>query len=198
MNREMSVDTEKIQTRTARKGRTYDMVYIGVFVGLMAVCSWISIPTAVPFTLQTFAVFLAVTVMGGKRGTLAVVVYLLLGMAGVPVFAEFSAGPGVLFGTTGGYLIGFIFTALLMWLVERLFGRKLPVLAVSMLFGMVTYYVIGTIWFMVVYGSVNESVSLMTALGWCVVPFVIPDLIKAALALSFGNALRKPLAGLID
>lgn len=198
MNREMSVDTEKIQTRTARKGRTYDMVYIGVFVGLMAVCSWISIPTAVPFTLQTFAVFLAVTVMGGKRGTLAVVVYLLLGMAGVPVFAEFSVGPGVLFGTTGGYLIGFIFTALLMWLVERLFGRKLPVLAVSMFFGMVTYYVIGTIWFMVVYGSVNESVSLMTALGWCVVPFVIPDLIKAALALSFGNALRKPLAGLID
>lgn len=198
MNCEMSVDTEKIQTRTARKGRTYDMVYIGVFVGLMAVCSWISIPTAVPFTLQTFAVFLAVTVMGGKRGTLAVIVYLLLGMAGVPVFAEFSAGPGVLFGTTGGYLIGFIFTALLMRLVERLFGRKLPVLAVSMLFGMVMYYVIGTIWFMVVYGSVNESVSLMTALGWCVVPFVIPDLIKAALALSFGNALRKPLAGLID
>ena len=93
MNREMRVDTETIQTRTARRGKTYDMAYIGVFVGLMAVCSWISIPTAVPFTLQTFAVFLAVTVMGGKRGTLAVVVYLLLGMAGVPIFAEFSAGP---------------------------------------------------------------------------------------------------------
>ncbi len=198
MNREMRVDTETIQTRTARRGRTYDMAYIGVFVGLMAVCSWISIPTAVPFTLQTFAVFLAVTVMGGKRGTLAVVVYLLLGMAGVPIFAEFSAGPGVLFGTTGGYLIGFIFAALLMWLIERLFGRKLPVQAVSVLLGMVTYYVIGTVWFMVVYGSINEPVSLMTALGWCVIPFVIPDLVKAALALSFGNALRKPLAGLID
>ncbi len=151
MNREMRVDTETIQTRTARRGKTYDMAYIGVFVGLMAVCSWISIPTAVPFTLQTFAVFLAVTVMGGKRGTLAVVVYLLLGMAGVPIFAEFSAGPGVLFGTTGGYLIGFIFAALLMWLIERLFGRKLPVQAVSVLLGMVTYYVIGTVWFMVVY-----------------------------------------------
>ena len=124
MNREMRVDTETIQTRTARRGKTYDMAYIGVFVGLMAVCSWISIPTAVPFTLQTFAVFLAVTVMGGKRGTLAVVVYLLLGMAGVPIFAEFSAGPGVLFGTTGGYLIGFIFAALLMWLIERLFSAK--------------------------------------------------------------------------
>lgn len=194
----MHVDTETLQTRTVRRGKIYDMAYIGVFVGLMAVCSWISIPTAIPFTLQTFAVFLAVTVLGGKRGTLAIIVYLLLGMAGVPVFAEFSAGPGVLFGTTGGYLIGFIFTALLMWLFERLLGTRLPMQAVSMFLGMVTYYMIGTAWFMVVYGSVNGPVSLMTALGWCVIPFVIPDLVKAALALGFGRTLKKPLTGLID
>ncbi len=198
MNREMSVDTETIQAGTARRRKTYDMAYIGLFVGLMAVCSWISIPTAIPFTLQTFAVFLAVTILGGKRGTLAIVVYLLLGMAGVPVFAGFSAGPGVLFGTTGGYLIGFIFSGLLMWLMENLLGRNTWVQMLSMLLGMVTYYVIGTIWFMVVYGSTNGPVSLMAALGWCVIPFVIPDLVKAALALGFGNALRKPLSGLLD
>ena len=197
MNREMRVDTETIQTRTARRGRTYDMAYIGVFVGLMAVCSWISIPTAVPFTLQTFAVFLAVTILGGKRGTLAIVVYLLLGMVGVPVFAGFSAGPGVLFGTTGGYLIGFILSGLLMWLMERIADRKLWVQMLSMFLGMVTYYIVGTVWFMVVYGNTNGPVSLLTALGWCVFPFVVPDLVKAALALSFGNALRKPLARLV-
>ncbi len=197
MNREMRVETENIQTREVRRGKTYDMAYIGLFVGLMAVCSWISIPTAIPFTLQTFAVFLAVTILGGKRGTLAIVVYLLLGMVGVPVFAGFSAGPGALFGTTGGYLIGFIFSGLLMWLMERIADRKLWVQMLSMLFGMVTYYVVGTVWFMVVYGNTNGSVSLLTALGWCVFPFVVPDLVKAALALSFGNALRKSLARLV-
>lgn len=198
MNREMRAEAEKIQTGSVGRGKTYDMAYIGLFVGLMAICSWISIPTAIPFTLQTFAIFLAVTILGGKRGTLAVVVYLLLGMVGVPVFAGFAAGPRVLFGTTGGYLIGFIFSALLMWLMERLPGRKLWVQMLSMLLGMVTYYIVGTIWFMVVYGSTNGPVSLLTALGWCVFPFVIPDLVKAALALGFGSALKKPLAEIME
>ncbi len=197
MNREMRAEAGNIQTGTERRRKTYDMAYIGLFVGLMAICSWISIPTAIPFTLQTFAIFLAVTIMGGKRGTLAIVVYLLLGMVGAPVFAGFAAGPGVLFGTTGGYLIGFIFTGLLMWLIESLAGRKLWAQMLSVFLGMVTYYIVGTIWFMIVYGNTNGSVSLLTALSWCVFPFVIPDLVKAALALGFGNALRKPLAGLL-
>lgn len=197
MNREVSAETGNIQAGTQRRGKTYDMAYIGLFVGVMAVCSWISIPMAIPFTLQTFAIFLAVTILGGRRGTLAVAVYLLLGLVGVPVFAEFSAGPRVLFGTTGGYLIGFIFTALLMWLMENLLGRKSWVQMLSMLLGMVTYYTVGTIWFMIVYGNTTGPVSLMTALGWCVIPFVIPDMVKAALALSFGNAIRKPLAGIL-
>ncbi len=198
MNREMSAETGNLQTGAQRRKKTYDMAYIGLFVGLMAICSWISIPTAIPFTMQTFAIFLAVMILGGKRGTLAIVVYLLLGLVGVPVFAGFSAGPGVLFGTTGGYLIGFVFSGLLMWLMERIADRKVWVQMLSMLLGMVTYYIIGTIWFMVVYGNTNGPVSLLTALGWCVFPFVIPDLVKAALALGFGNALRKPLAGLLD
>ncbi len=197
MNREMQAEAGNVQTGAQRRKKTYDMAYIGLFVGLMAICSWISIPTAIPFTMQTFAVFLAVMILGGKRGTLAIVVYLLLGLVGVPVFAGFSAGPGVLFGTTGGYLIGFVFSGLLMWLMERIADRKVWVQMLSMLLGMVTYYIIGTIWFMVVYGNTNGPVSLLTALGWCVFPFVIPDLVKAALALGFGNALRKPLAGLL-
>lgn len=198
MNREMQAEAGNVQTGAQRRKKTYDMAYIGLFVGLMAICSWISIPTAIPFTMQTFAVFLAVMILGGKRGTLAIVVYLLLGLVGVPVFAGFSAGPGVLFGTTGGYLIGFVFSGLLMWLMERIADRKVWVQMLSMLLGMVTYYIVGTIWFMVVYGNTNGPVSLLTALGWCVFPFVIPDLVKAALALGFGNALKKPLAGLLD
>ena len=97
------------------KLKTKDIVFIGIFAALMAICSWISIPTTVPFTLQTFAVFMAVGVLGGKRGTLSVLVYILLGAIGVPVFAGFAGGLGILTGSTGGYILGFLFSALIMW-----------------------------------------------------------------------------------
>ncbi len=83
-------------TAAAARSKTYDLVYIAVFAVVMAVCSWISIPAQVPFTLQTFGVFMAVGVLGGKRGTMAVLVYVLLGAVGVPVFAGFSGGIGAL------------------------------------------------------------------------------------------------------
>lgn len=106
---------------TANHSKVQSMAYIALFAVVMAVCSWISIPILeVPYTLQTFAVFLAVGVLGGKRGTLAVLVYILLGAVGVPVFAGFTGGLGYLLGNTGGYIIGFLFTALLMWLLEAL------------------------------------------------------------------------------
>ncbi|MEI3229118.1 MAG: biotin transporter BioY [Lachnospiraceae bacterium] len=92
------------------RNKTRDMVYIAIFAVLIAICSWISIPTTVPFTLQTFAVFLAVGVLGGKRGTLSILIYLLLGAIGVPVFAGFTGGIGIVLGTTGGYIIGFLFS----------------------------------------------------------------------------------------
>ncbi|MDE7199783.1 MAG: biotin transporter BioY [Lachnospiraceae bacterium] len=173
------------------------MAYIAVFAVLMAICSWISIPIVIPFTLQTFAVFLAVCVLGGKRGTLSVIIFVLLGAVGVPVFAGFSGGPHVIMGNTGGYIIGFIFAGLLMWLMERLFGRKIWVQAVSMLLGMVTYYVFGTIWFMIVYMRTTGPVGVSAVLGWCVIPFIIPDLVKAALALFLGTTLRKPLSAIM-
>lgn len=188
---------ERTAVRTSERRKTYDMAYIAVFAVLMAICSWISIPTAIPFTLQTFAVFLAVTVLGGKRGTMSVLVFVLLGAVGVPVFAGFTGGLYVILGNTGGYIIGFLFAGLLMWLMERLFGRKMWVQAVSMLLGMVTYYVFGTIWFMIVYMRTTGPVGLTAVLGWCVIPFVIPDLIKAALALFLGNTLRKPLSAIM-
>ena len=196
MDAKMTTQEQKTM-RASERRKTYDMAYIAVFAVLMAICSWISIPTTIPFTLQTFAVFLAVTVLGGKRGTMSVLVFVLLGAVGVPVFAGFTGGLYVILGNTGGYIIGFVFAGLLMWLMERLFGRKMWVQAVSMLLGMVTYYVFGTIWFMIVYMRTTGPVGLTAVLGWCVIPFVIPDLIKAALALFLGNTLRKPLSAIM-
>lgn len=175
------------------KFKTLDMVYIAVFAVLIAICSWISIPTTVPFTLQTFAVFLAVGVLGGKRGSLSVLIYILLGAVGIPVFAGFSGGFGVLLGQTGGYIVGFLFSALLMWLMEALLGKKTWVLGLSMVLGLIVCYAIGTVWFMVVYAKNTEAVELAVVLGWCVIPFIIPDLIKIGLALALSKRLGKAL-----
>ena len=108
-----------MNTMAAAKSKTYDLVYIAVFAVLMAVCSWISVPTAVPFTLQTFAVFMAVGVLGGRRGTMSVALYIILGAVGVPVFAGMTEGIGILTGTTGRYIVGFLFSALVMWAIKE-------------------------------------------------------------------------------
>ncbi|MCD7819354.1 MAG: biotin transporter BioY [Lachnospiraceae bacterium] len=184
--------TSVTNTETGRTGmKTIDMVYIAIFAALMAVCSWISIPTTVPFTLQTFGVFMAVGVLGGKRGTLAVLVYILLGAVGLPVFAGFSGGIGALLGSSGGYIIGFLFSALSMWLMEKLFGKGAVVQITSMLIGLIVCYAFGTVWFMAVYTSQTGAVGWMTVLGWCVFPFIIPDLLKVVLAYALSNRLRK-------
>lgn len=175
---------------TLAAGRTLDMVYIGVFAVIIAICSWITLPFGmVSFTMQTFAVFLTVDVLGGKRGTSAVLIYLLLGAVGVPVFAGFSGGIGVILGQQGGYLVGFFLSALVMWALERVLGKKLWSRALSMVLGLLVLYGFGTFWFMAVYTRDTGAVSLMTVLGWCVFPFVIPDGIKIALALILGNRL---------
>ena len=152
------------------KIRTVDMAYIAMFAVVMAVCAWISIPAAVPFTLQTLGVFLAVGMLGGKRGTLAVLIYLLLGAVGMPVFAGFNGGLGYMLGSTGGYIVGFLLSALTMWGFEAALGRKTWVLAVSMVLGFAVCFVFGIAWFMVVYAKDTGAIGLMTALGWCVIP----------------------------
>ena len=162
-----------------------------MFAVIIAICSWISIPSAVPFTLQTIAVFTAVGVLGGKRGAISVLLYILLGAIGLPVFAGFSGGFGVLFGSTGGYIAGFFFSALLMWGMETLWGNKKTVLISSMILGLLVCYAIGTAWFMLVYTKTTGAVSLMTVLGWCVIPFIIPDCIKIALSFILTTRLKK-------
>ncbi|MDY2593657.1 MAG: biotin transporter BioY [Oliverpabstia sp.] len=172
-----------VNTEVKSHSKTYDLVYVALFAVLIAICAWISVPTTVPFTLQTFGIFLTVGLLGGKRGSMAVLVYILLGAAGIPVFSGFTGGIGRLFGSTGGYIVGFLASALVMWALEKVMGRKTWALAIQMVLGLIVCYAIGTVWFMVVYSGTSGAVGLMTVLGWCVIPFIIPDLIKIALAL---------------
>ena len=107
--------------------------------------------------------------------------------------AGFTGGIGILLRNTGGYIIGFLFSALVMWAMEALFGKKTWVLALSMVVGLAVCYTFGTAWFMMVYAKDAGAIGVATALGWCVFPFVIPDLIKIALAM----ALSKRMAAMM-
>ena len=177
-------------TREMKKNfRTIDLVYIALGAVLITICSWISIPTTVPFTMQTFAVFFVLSALGGRRGTVSIIVYVLLGAFGVPVFAQFASGIGILLGSTGGYIVGFIFMGLVYWLIVRFLGKKLWVEILAMVIGLAVCYSFGTVWFMIVYAKANGAVGIATVLAWCVIPFILPDLIKLGLALALSRRL---------
>lgn len=166
-----------------------DMAYIAVFAALIAICSWLSIPTTVPLTLQTFAVFLTVFLLGGRRGTLCVAVYLLLGAIGLPVFSSFRGGPAALLGAGGGYLLGFLPCALILWLSEqwRSASRCRQILAA--LVSLAACYAVGTLWYAAFY--LDSAADPGVLLASCVFPFVLPDLLKLFLAFFLSFRLKK-------
>lgn len=169
-----------------KKFKTIDIVYIGLFAALIAVCAWISIPMTVSFTLQTCAVCLTAGLLGWKRGTLTVLVYILLGMVGLPVFTGFKSGIAAVTGPTGGYIVGFIFTALIVGLAADRMGKRLWVNILFMAIGILVCYLFGTVWFMIAY-----KVTFVSALTTCVIPFLIPDAVKIAVAAILVNRLKK-------
>ena len=165
---------------------------VALFAALMAICSWVSIPTPVPFTLQTFAVFLAPGLLGGKMGTIAVGTYLLLGAVGLPVFAGFFGWIGTLLGATGGYLLGFLLTALVIWLAEIALGTSQPVFLASALVGQGLCYLFGSVWYAL--GYAGGTAGLPAVLSTCVLPFLLPDTAKLILAWSLRKRLAPVLA----
>ena len=175
----------------APRFRTLDLAYIALFAVLMAVCAWITVPMTVPFTLQIFAVFAALATLGGRRGTYAVAVYLLLGAVGLPVGAGFQGGLGWLLGTTGGYIVGFLCIALVYWLLTAKLGDSFPVKAAACVLGLAVCYAFGTAWFLVLYARTTGPIGVTAALGWCVFPYIVPDLLKLALALLLSRRVEK-------
>ena len=113
---------------TKTMGRTHEMVYIAVFAVLIAVCSWISIPTEIPFTLQTMGIILTGGILGGKRATIAVLIYILLGAVGVPVFSGFVGGLNVLAGCVFPFispdLIKIAVAVLIINSLQKVTGRR--------------------------------------------------------------------------
>ena len=180
---------DKVNTGMARK--TKMIVMTGIMAALIAICSWIYIPLTVPFTLQTFAIFFALVFLGGKYGTLSIVVYILIGVIGLPVFSGFKGGYGVIIGPTGGYIVGFVFSGLIFMLFTRLFGEKRAVKIAAMVTGLIVCYVIGTLWFMFVYAGTENAKGFAAVLSICVIPFIIPDVVKLTAAYILAGAVKK-------
>ena len=159
-----------------------NLCYIALFAALIAVCTWITVPGAVPFTMQTFAVMAAVGLLGMQRG-----------LASVALFSGFRGGIGVLAGTTGGYLVGFLFAALVTGLLLRAFGDGVVSLFLSMCAGVAVCYLFGTVWFYVLAVSGGGDTAFLAIMAKCVFPFIPFDLAKMALATLLVRRLKKVL-----
>lgn len=181
--------------KSAKRTMTGTVVYVGMFAAILAVLSQIAIPmpTGMPVTLQTFAVALTGAVLGGKLAIASTAVFILLGAAGVPVFAQFSGGFGILVGPTGGFIWGFLFMALLCGIGSSM-KKKLSGLAVG-LAGLVICHIFGAAQYALVAGiGFGKSVLLVS------VPYLVKDIISVVLAFSLGTLVRGRLrkAGLLS
>ena len=175
----VAVDNQKIRTK--------QMVLIALMTAVTCVLGPLSIPlpfSPVPISLTNFAIFLAIFVLGMKNGTISFIIYLLLGAVGVPVFSSFRGGLQVLAGPTGGYLIGFIFLALIMGFALEHFDRKLVPTIIGMIIGMAVCYAFGTVWL-----AKLLSLSFKEGLMMGVIPYLPGDAAKIIIAAIVGPKL---------
>lgn len=189
------VKTERVSGMNT-SDRIRNAAYAAMFAALLAVCSWITVPGTVPFTMQTFGVFCALLLLGGKLGTCSILLFILLGALGAPVFSGFRGGIGVLAGTTGGYIVGFVFTGLIFWAAVKLCGNSAAVKTAALAAGLAACYAFGTAWFVFLYTKNTAEITFSAALFKCVVPFIIPDCAKLALALWIAPLLRRHIRSL--
>lgn len=166
-----------------------DICSIALFAAVTCILAQISIPMplGVPMTMQTFAVTLAAVVLGSKRGGLSILVYVLLGAIGLPVFAGFSGGFQNIIGATGGFIISFPIMAWLIGIgVEK--RKQKGMFVLFLILGTVINYVIGVIMFCLI-----MQASVVTGITACVLPFIPTAIIKAVLAAILGLQIRDRL-----
>lgn len=164
------------------------LTYCALCTALLSVCAWLTIPLTVPVTMQSFAVFCTLLLLGGKQAWMAVAAYLMLGAVGLPIFHGFQGGIGILLGPTGGYLFGFLLMAALEWLLDTMMPqRTMRARSIVMGIELLCCYGLGTVW----YCLLMEGTSIRTALMIGVIPFVLPDLAKLVLAFGVSRAIKK-------
>lgn len=169
--------------------KAYSMTSIALMAAVICVVGPFTLPIGpVPISLAPLAIFLSVYILGTKKGTLALLIYLLIGAVGVPVFSGFTGGIGKLAGPTGGYLIGYILMALIAgWFIHR-FYDKVVIQFLGMVLGLAVLYAFGTAWL-----AYSAGMTFGAALAVGVLPFIVFDLIKIVIAIALGRAVRSRL-----
>ena len=186
---------DKEMTKERKRTDIKSLTFTAMMAALCCIIGPLSIPLGeVPVSLQVLAVYLCVFALGMKLGTISVGLYLLLGFLGLPVFAGYSGGIKSLLGPTGGYIVGFAFTAFVMGFVMEHIrvenkAAKVAVQILAMVCGLAVCYLFGTLWFMYV-----MKMGLVESLTLCVMPFLLFDAIKMVMAVIMGNALRAALS----
>lgn len=182
---------EKIVTKpiSTKRLTAYQLCSISLITAILCVVGPISIPIGnIPVSFSNLVLLLAAYVLGAKCGTVSCVLYLLLGLTGLPVFSGYAGGFAKLVGPTGGYLIGFIFLTYISGLFIEKSSSNIFWSIIGMVIGMVVLYVFGTFWYMYI-----MDCSIMPALAACVVPFAFIDPIKIVFAAITGREIRKRL-----
>lgn len=162
-----------------------NLAYSAIFTALMVAVSVVYIPLAIPITLQTFVVFLALLVLGGKMGSLSVLTYILLGLIGLPVFSGFKSGFSAVLSPTGGYIIGLLAICITYMISNCLFKGKFK--KTSLIIGTALCYLVGSLWYMA-YSGENSFLAILSV---CVFPFIIPDLIKLFVAKIIADKIKR-------
>ena len=172
------------------ESKTGSMVLTALMAAIICVAGPIAIPipvSPVPISLVNLVIYFSCYLLGMKRGMISVILYLLIGFIGVPVFAGFTAGPGKLLGPTGGYLIGFIFIALICGFVfDHSNGRWMDL--AGMVLGTAVCYLFGTAWL-----AYQGGLGFSAALAAGVIPFIPGDLAKIAIALVLAPEIARRL-----
>lgn len=188
----MSEYADKATLNKSKQGfKVKTIVLIGLMTALTCVLGPLSVPlpfSPVPISLTNLAIYFTIYVVGTKKGTMSYLIYLLIGFIGVPVFSAFTSGPGKLFGATGGYLIGFIFMALISGIFIDKWPSKLYLHFIGMVLGTIVCYLFGTIWL-----SFQAGMSLKAAALAGVLPFIPGDIVKILLAVLTGPQIRRRL-----
>lgn len=181
----MNTTTEKKKSALSIR----QIAIIGVMTAATCVLAPLSIPIGpVPISLTNLVIYFSLYILGMKKGTVSYLIYLLIGLVGLPVFSNFTGGPGKLFGPTGGYLIGFIPMAILAGILIDRYADKKPICLLGMIAGTVICYAFGTIWL-----AYQAHMDFVAALWAGVIPFIPGDLIKMVLAMLIGPQIRKQL-----
>lgn len=196
-NRDIKLKTRsKTEIKVRTKTNTKEITLIGLMSAIMCILGPLSIPipfSIVPISFTNLAIYFTVFLLGWKKGTISYLIYLFIGLVGVPVFSNFGAGPGKLVGPTGGYIVGFILLSIISGVFIERFQGKIYMYVIGLLIGLIITYALGTAWL-----AYQLDLTFVEGLFAGVIPYIPGDIIKIIIAIMIGPILKKNVTRIVS